>query len=170
MQLWGPIPTPPTHRLLTPSTWLEFGVSPPKKFEIANAIGEFPRRKQIKTFGGEIWGQSRNLWREVPENWGRSPNRDREGKRSGEGVQRATPQKICENLNLKPCRLSGAQFKQHSISFLAFIICSLISLFFFSMRDVIVVKPPKATIYQGAECRGVVLGSSSHKTLCKFQD
>ena len=33
------------------------------------------------------------------------------------------------------------QFKQHSISFLAFIIFSLISLFSFSMREVIVVKP-----------------------------
>ena len=88
-----------------------------------------------QNFGGENWGQSRNLLREVPENWGQSPNRDKEGKRSGEGVQRTTPQKICKNLNLKPCRQSGAQFKQHSISFLAFIILSLnFIVFFFDER------------------------------------
>ena len=123
-----------------------------------------------QNFEGENLGQSRNLWREVPENWGQSPNREREGKRYGEGVQLATLKKICENLNFKPCRQSVAQFKQHSISFLAFIIFSLISLFSFSKREVIMVKPPKATIYRGAECRGVVLRCGFLKTCCKFQD
>ena len=60
-------PTPPSHRPLTPSTWLEFGVSPPEMFEIANAIGEFQRRNQVKISEGNIEdeaGRSRNLWRE----------------------------------------------------------------------------------------------------------
>ena len=36
---------------------------------------------------------------------------------------------MCENLNLKPCRQSGAQFKQQSI-FSRFYYFSLISFFF----------------------------------------
>ena len=61
--IWGPrldtIVGPHTHptlpsEALTSSTWMEFWVSPPKKFEIANAIGEFQRRNQVKISEGKI--------------------------------------------------------------------------------------------------------------------
>ena len=115
----GPIPTPPSHRPLTHQrTWLEFGVSPSKKFEIANAIGEFQRRNQVKISEGKIEDKARTYGAKRPRIEGKARTegeaRDREGKRSGEGVRWASPQKICENLNLKPCRQSGAQSKQQS--------------------------------------------------------
>ena len=57
---WGPrldtivgSHTHPSHLPLNPSTWLEFGVSPPKKFGIAKAIGEFQRRNQVKISEGK---------------------------------------------------------------------------------------------------------------------
>ena len=75
---------------------------------------------------------------------------------SGEGLgEPRSLQKICENLNLKPCRQSGAQFKQQSIYLFSLLLFFLISLFSFSMRGV-VVMPPKAAIHRGANYyRGV---------------
>ena len=90
----GPHTHPPSHRPLTPSTWLEFGGITTEKVWNCKGHRRVSEAQPGQNFVGENWGQSRNLWREVPENWGQSPNRDREGKRSGREFNEPLPENL----------------------------------------------------------------------------
>ena len=58
---------------------------------------EFQRRNQVNISEGKIEDKARTQGAKCLRIEGKAQtDRDREGKRSGEGIQRATPQKICE--------------------------------------------------------------------------
>ena len=96
--------------------------------------------------------------------------RDRATKGSGEGARWASPQTICANLNLKPCRQSGAQFKQQSI-FSRFYFFSLIPLFF--RWEGLWSSNRRRRFIEGWSAEGWFLGVVSlpkFEFFCKFQD
>ena len=118
-----------------------------EKVWIANAIGEFQRHNQVKISEGQIEVEAQTYGAKRPKiedkAWTEGEARDRAGEGHGEGLGEPL-QKICENWNF-----------------------FLISLFSFTMRGV-VVKPPKAAMYRGAKCWGVVFGSGFPPQVWKF--
>ena len=71
---------------------------------------------QVKISEGQLEDEARTYGAKRPRIEGKARTegeaRDRAGEGSWAGARWASPQKMCENLNLKPCRQSGAQFKQ----------------------------------------------------------
>ena len=113
-----------------------------KKVWNCNATGEFQRRNQAKISEGQTEDEARTYGAKRLRIEGKARTegeaRDRAGEGSEEGLGEPLPRKL--------------------VKIETVIIFFLISLFSFTMRGV-VVKPPKAAMYRGAKCRGVVSGS-----------
>ena len=111
------------------------------------------RRNQVKILDGANWGRSPNRGREAPRIEGKARTEDEARDRVGGGVwggARWAPQKFFENLRLKTCDLVHSL--NNNLYFVASI-CFLYNFLIFLFNERVMVKPPKAAIYRGAEWR-----------------
>ena len=130
---WGPrldtIVGPHTHPALPSSSdpinltgvW---GITTENVWNCKCHIGEFQRRNQVKISEGKIEDKAGTYGAKCLKIEGKARTEIERGRDLGREFNEPLPRKFFENLNLKveTLRQSGAQFKQHSISFLAFII------------------------------------------------